>query len=306
MGGTTFLAGLIVDGEPVATTSTVLNQYPINVPMVGVAHHRCRRRRDRVGGQRRQPARRPAQRRARPGPACYGDGGTEPTDTDVDLLLGIVNPSTTSSGAASSCPRSSPPRPSRTHIAKPLGLSVDDAARRSTPCRTPRPPTWCARSSSAGPRPPRLRALRLRRRRPDALRQLRRGAGGQRGRGPAGPDRLGVLRLRPGGLRHRADRRALHADQLPARAGRVQRCVRASCERAGGPARPRSGCASPTSNAAARSTCATRCSSPRSPPRCRTGRLDAAAIEAIAAAFEQRYEQLYGKGPGFAEAGHAG
>ena len=29
---------------------------------------------------------------ARPGPACYGDGGTEPTVTDVDLLLGIINP----------------------------------------------------------------------------------------------------------------------------------------------------------------------------------------------------------------------
>lgn len=36
MGGTTFLAGLIVDGAPLARTSTVLNQHQLNVPMVDV------------------------------------------------------------------------------------------------------------------------------------------------------------------------------------------------------------------------------------------------------------------------------
>lgn len=34
IGGTTFLVGMIVDGEPVKSTSTVLNQYTISTPMV--------------------------------------------------------------------------------------------------------------------------------------------------------------------------------------------------------------------------------------------------------------------------------
>ena len=92
IGGTTFLVGLVRDGQPVTTTSTVLNQYTISVPMVdvhtigagggaiawvdpGLNLH--------VG---------PRSAGARPGPACYGEGGTEPTVTDVDLLLGIINP----------------------------------------------------------------------------------------------------------------------------------------------------------------------------------------------------------------------
>jgi len=29
---------------------------------------------------------------AMPGPACYDQGGTEPTVTDADLLLGLYNP----------------------------------------------------------------------------------------------------------------------------------------------------------------------------------------------------------------------
>ena len=36
MGGTTFLAGLVIDGLPVSSTSTVLNQHVLNVPMVDV------------------------------------------------------------------------------------------------------------------------------------------------------------------------------------------------------------------------------------------------------------------------------
>ena len=62
-------------------------------------------------------------------------------------------------------------------------------------------------------------------------------------------------------------------------------------------------CGSRPSSCTARSTCATRCSSPRSPRRCAGGPLDAAAIEAAAAAFEQRYAALYGEDTGFREAG---
>lgn len=127
MGGTTFLAGLIVDGEPVSTTTTVLNQYQLNVPMVdvhtigaggGAVAWVDAGRNLRVG---------PRSAGARPGPACYGDGGTEPTVSDVDLLLGIINPDNFL-GGRKKLSKELAAEAVRTHIAEPLGLSVDDAA----------------------------------------------------------------------------------------------------------------------------------------------------------------------------------
>lgn len=127
MGGTTFLAGLVVDGEPVSTTSTVLNQYQLNVPMVdvhtigaggGAIAWLDAGRNLRVG---------PRSAGARPGPACYGEGGTEPTLTDVDLLLGIINPDNFL-GGRKHLSRELAAEAVRTHIAEPLGMSVDEAA----------------------------------------------------------------------------------------------------------------------------------------------------------------------------------
>lgn len=126
MGGTTFLAGLVVDGVPVSTTSTVLNQYQLNVPMVdvhtigaggGAIAWVDAGRNLHVG---------PRSAGARPGPACYGEGGTEPTVTDVDLLLGIVNPDNFLGGRKKLSVELAT-EAVRTHIAEPLGLSVDDA-----------------------------------------------------------------------------------------------------------------------------------------------------------------------------------
>jgi N-methylhydantoinase A len=127
MGGTTFLAGLVVDGAPVSTTSTVLNQYQLNVPMVdvhtlgaggGAIAWVDAGRNLRVG---------PRSAGARPGPACYGDGGTEPTVSDVDLLLGIINPGNFL-GGRKKLSKELAAQAVRTHIAEPLGLSVDAAA----------------------------------------------------------------------------------------------------------------------------------------------------------------------------------
>lgn len=127
MGGTTFLAGLVVDGEPVATTSTVLKQYALNVPMVdvrtigaggGAIAWLDAGRNLRVG---------PRSAGARPGPACYGEGGEEPTVTDVDLLLGIVNPDNFL-GGRKKLSKDLAAEAVRTHLAEPLGMSVDDAA----------------------------------------------------------------------------------------------------------------------------------------------------------------------------------
>jgi N-methylhydantoinase A len=64
---------------------------------------------------------------AKPGPVCYGIGGTEPTITDANVVLGYINPNYLVGGAlaldakkALSCLTDK--------IAKPMGLSVEHAA----------------------------------------------------------------------------------------------------------------------------------------------------------------------------------
>jgi N-methylhydantoinase A len=126
MGGTTFLAGLVVDGEAVSTTSTVLNQYQVNVPMVDV--HTIGAGGGAIawvdaGGNLHVG---PRSAGARPGPACYGEGGTEPTVTDVDLLLGIVNPDNFLGGRKQLSVELAA-EAVRGKIAEPLGLTVDEA-----------------------------------------------------------------------------------------------------------------------------------------------------------------------------------
>ena len=65
---------------------------------------------------------------ASPGPVCYGRGGTEPTVTDADLILGYLD----EVGSGQYLGRMSLDTAHdaiRTRIADPLGLSIEDAAR---------------------------------------------------------------------------------------------------------------------------------------------------------------------------------
>ncbi|WP_353074155.1 hydantoinase/oxoprolinase family protein [Amycolatopsis carbonis] len=62
-----------------------------------------------------------------PGPVCYGRGGTEPTVTDADLLLGYLDPAYfLGGGMALDVPAAR--EAVRTKIAEPLGVSVEEAA----------------------------------------------------------------------------------------------------------------------------------------------------------------------------------
>lgn len=127
VGGTTFLVGLVVDGEPVRTSTTVINHHPINVPTLEVhaigAGGGAIAWLDHGGNLRVGP--RSAQ--SVPGPACYGAGGTEPTNTDANLVLGIL-PETGLLGGRKSLDVRAAREAIRTRIAGPLGLSVEDAA----------------------------------------------------------------------------------------------------------------------------------------------------------------------------------
>lgn len=92
VGGTTFLVGLVVDGEPAFDSTTTLNQYQLTVPMMKV--HTIGSGGGAIawiddGGNLKVG---PRSAGALPGPACYGQGGTEPTVSDANLVLGILNP----------------------------------------------------------------------------------------------------------------------------------------------------------------------------------------------------------------------
>lgn len=127
VGGTTFLAGMIVDGEPVRSTMTVLNQHPINVASLKVeaigSGGGAIAWLD-AGGNLRVGPRSAA---AVPGPACYAQGGADPTVTDADLILGIINPDNFLGGRHKLLAQLAV-RALEEKIAVPLGLTVEQAA----------------------------------------------------------------------------------------------------------------------------------------------------------------------------------
>lgn len=62
-----------------------------------------------------------------PGPVCYGRGGTEPTVTDAALVLGYLDPENFLGGAMA-LDTAAAAQAITARVAKPLGLSVEDAA----------------------------------------------------------------------------------------------------------------------------------------------------------------------------------
>lgn len=100
MGGTSFDVSLIVDGQPDVDVEASLEGFPILMPVVrihtigagggSVAYVEA-------GGLRVGPR----SAGAEPGPACYGRGGSEPTVTDANLVLGRVDPDWFAGGAVS-------------------------------------------------------------------------------------------------------------------------------------------------------------------------------------------------------------
>jgi N-methylhydantoinase A len=62
-----------------------------------------------------------------PGPACYGLGNDRPTVTDANLVLGFINPHALAGGRLP-IERSLSERAVTSHVAEPLGLSLEEAA----------------------------------------------------------------------------------------------------------------------------------------------------------------------------------
>jgi N-methylhydantoinase A len=97
MGGTSFDVSLVVDNEPEVVSETQLEGFPLLLPVVEI--HTVGAGGGSIayaegGGLRVGPA----SAGAVPGPACYGRGGTRPTVTDANLVLGRLVPDWFSGG----------------------------------------------------------------------------------------------------------------------------------------------------------------------------------------------------------------
>ncbi len=131
MGGTTAKAGVVHEGQPMMAGSIMVGGYeeglPIQIPLIdiqevgtgggSIAYI------EPGGGLRVGPQ----SAGAAPGPVCYALGGTQPTVTDANLILGRLSPDNFLGGEMK-LDLEAATTALQTKVADPLGLSVTDAA----------------------------------------------------------------------------------------------------------------------------------------------------------------------------------
>jgi N-methylhydantoinase A len=130
MGGTTAKAGVIHQGQVLMTGSALVGGYatglPVQIPMIDIQE---------VGTGGGSIARvetgalhvGPESAGAQPGPVCYGQGGTEPTITDANLILGRLG-ADRFLGGEMQLDLEGAKRVLEERVAKPLGLDLIQAA----------------------------------------------------------------------------------------------------------------------------------------------------------------------------------
>jgi N-methylhydantoinase A len=127
MGGTSFDVSIIVDGRARILRDRIINDYPVRAVMLDTqsigAGGGSIASVDRGGSLKVGPE----SARSVPGPVCYGRGGTLPTVTDADLVLGHF-PGRTIMGGAMTLDRDAAEAAIMREIARPLGMSVTEAA----------------------------------------------------------------------------------------------------------------------------------------------------------------------------------
>ncbi|GAA0923841.1 hydantoinase/oxoprolinase family protein [Pseudonocardia zijingensis] len=126
MGGTSFDVGLVLDGRPVMSNTTLIGRDELALPSVAVrAIGAGAGSIASVRGGVLQVG--PRSAGARPGPACYGRGGTLPTVADADLVLGYLNPQNFLGGRLVLDVEKARAAIDE-HVARPTGLTVEQAA----------------------------------------------------------------------------------------------------------------------------------------------------------------------------------
>jgi len=127
MGGTSYDVCLVRNGQPdVKAGWNWHHRYLIGLPMVDVQSvgagggsiARVESGQLKVG---------PQSAGAQPGPVCYGRGGTEPTVTDANLVLGYLNPASFCGGTMR-LDAEGAHAAIRERVARPLGIGVIEAA----------------------------------------------------------------------------------------------------------------------------------------------------------------------------------
>jgi N-methylhydantoinase A len=128
MGGTTFKVGVIQDGELEFAREPLVDRFHYVAPKIDVVSIGA------GGGsivqldpKTKLPTVGPRSAGSRPGPICYGAGGTEPTLTDVMLLIGYMDPGHFLRGSIT-LDLENTRRIFKERVADPLGRSVEDAA----------------------------------------------------------------------------------------------------------------------------------------------------------------------------------
>ena len=136
MGGTTAKACLIHDGEPERTARFEVARetrfaegsgLPLQIPAIDMIEIGA------GGGSIASIDARgliqvgPLSASADPGPACYGKGNDKPTVTDCDLVLGYLDAGSFLAGRMT-LDKTAAEKAIKTHLAKPLGVSVVEAA----------------------------------------------------------------------------------------------------------------------------------------------------------------------------------
>jgi N-methylhydantoinase A len=128
MGGTSFDVSLIVDNTWKYAEEPIFDRFRILQPIAEIesigAGGGTISRVDDVTGRLLVG---PQSAGARPGPICYDQGGEKVTSTDVDVLLGYVDPEYFL-GGRQRLNRAKAEAALRTQIAEPLGMSVTEAA----------------------------------------------------------------------------------------------------------------------------------------------------------------------------------
>jgi len=126
IGGTSFDVGVVAAGKPIMRSEIAVAGADIRVHSIDV---------DSIGagggsiasvhfGELRVG---PKSAGAKPGPACYGRGGTLPTATDADLVLGVLD-ADNFIGGRMKLDIEAARRAIHDHVGKPLGMDVTEAA----------------------------------------------------------------------------------------------------------------------------------------------------------------------------------
>lgn len=127
VGGTSFDVGVVVDGMPLLREDVTFGGADMRVPSVDIASIGA-------GGGSIAAVRGgiltvgPDSAGANPGPVCYGKGGKQPTTTDADLVLGVLDPASFGSGGIV-LDRNAAADAIGSVVGEPLGLTPMEAAR---------------------------------------------------------------------------------------------------------------------------------------------------------------------------------